>query len=250
MVAIVVDEQDTAGRGRHLAEALEAPVDALEVLQCADDCVVGNLQLLGDGDRGERVADVMRSGQAQRDLQGRPVLTADNVEARPARIELDVLCAQVGSRIQAVGDNRAANAAHDGTDAGIVTAHDGESVKRQVVQEFKEARAQLLDIAVVGRHVIGVDVGDDREHRLQVHERRIALIGLGNEIFALPEARIRVGALQPPADYEGRIESAFGEHAGNEARGGRLAMGAGYRDRVAETHQLGEHLGTRYDRHK
>ncbi len=72
----------------------------------------------------------------------------------------------------------------------IVGAQHGESVERQVVQEVDEALLQPPEIAVMRGQVIVVDVGDDRDHRLQVQERGIALVGLGHQIAAGAEARI------------------------------------------------------------
>jgi hypothetical protein len=39
---------------------------------------------------------------------------------------------------------------------------------------------------VVGLHVIGVDVGDDRQHRLQVQERGVGFVRLDDDELALP----------------------------------------------------------------
>ena len=71
----------------------------------------------------------------------------------------------------------------------VVAAHDGEAVERQVVQEVHEALLEPLEVTVVRDEVIVVDVGDDRDERLQVRERRIALVRLGDEIMAGTEAR-------------------------------------------------------------
>ena len=98
--------------------------------------------------------------------------------------------------------------------------------------------------------MVGIDIGDDREHRLQVHERRIALVSLGDQVFTLPQPRIRIGALEPAADDESRVEAALGKHTGDEARGRRLPVGAGDRDRIAEAHQFREHLRSRHHRHQ
>jgi hypothetical protein len=54
--------------------------------------------------------------------------------------------------------------------------------------------------------VVGVDVGDHRDHRLQVQEGRVGLVGLGDDELAGAEARVGAGAVQAPADDEGRIE--------------------------------------------
>ncbi len=81
-----------------------------------------------------------------------------------------------------------------------------------------------------------------------MNERRVALVGFGNEIMAGAQPPVRVGALQAPADQEGRILAGLGQDAGDQARRRRLAVRAGNRDRVPEAHQLGEHLRTSHHR--
>ena len=83
---------------------------------------------------------------------------------------------------------------------------------------------------------------------VQVQERRVGLVGLGDQEIALAEARVRVGRQQPAADDERRIEPAFGEHRRDEARRRRLAVRAGDRDALLQAHQLGQHQRARHDR--
>ncbi len=52
----------------------------------------------------------------------------------------------------------------------VVGAQHRESVERQIVQKIDEALLEPGEIAVVCRQVIVVDVGDDGDHRLQMHE--------------------------------------------------------------------------------
>ena len=44
------------------------------------------------------------------------------------------------------------------------------SCQWQVVQEFDEGVAQPPEVATVGGQMIGIDVGDDRDHGLQIQE--------------------------------------------------------------------------------
>ena len=60
MMAVVVDERDAACSGRHRALHLEAPVDARELGQRFQERRIGDLELGGHGDSGERVQDVVR----------------------------------------------------------------------------------------------------------------------------------------------------------------------------------------------
>ena len=116
------------------------------------------------------------------------------------------------------------------------------------MQKLDEAATQLVEIAGVGRHVIGVDVGHYRQHRLQVHERRVAFVSLGHQVLALAEPGIGVGALQAAANDESRVQAAFAKHARDQAGGGCLAVRASHGDRIAKAHQLRQHLRARHDR--
>ncbi len=156
--------------------------------------------------------------------------------------------AHVGRFAEAVGHGRTGDLRENLADHRIVAANHGESVERQVVEEFDEGLLQLVEVAFVGRHVVGVDIGDHRDHRLQVQEAGIALVGLGDQVAAAAELRVGAGGVQPATDDEGRIETGGGEHRGQQAGGGGLTVGAGDGDAVAIAHQLGEHLRTRHHR--
>ncbi len=156
--------------------------------------------------------------------------------------------AQVSVLAEAVAHGRAADLRQDLAHHLVVAAQHGEPVERQVVQELDEALLQLLEVAAVRAEVVVVDVGDDRDHRLQVQERRVALVGLGDQVAARAELGVAASALQQPADHECRVEAALGEHGGDEARGRRLAVGAGDGDALAEAHELAEHLGAAHHR--
>ena len=101
----------------------------------------------------------------------------------------------------------------------------------------------------VGVHVVGIDVGDRRNDRIQHQEGRIGLVRLGHQEFALPQARVGAHRRQPTADDEGRIGAAFGEDARHQRGSGGLAMRAGDRDALLEAHQFGQHLRARHQRH-
>jgi hypothetical protein len=67
-----------------------------------------------------------------------------------------------------------------------------------VAEELDEGALQLLEVLAVGLHMVGVDVGDHRDHRLQVEERRVRLVGLGHEELALAEARVGADGIERP----------------------------------------------------
>ncbi|MNJ55051.1 hypothetical protein D3C77_505230 [compost metagenome] len=114
------------------------------------------------------------------------------------------------------------------------------------MQEIDEGALQLVEVALVGAHVIGIDIGDHRHHRLQVQETGVALVGLGDQVAAAAQLGIGARRVQPAADDERGVQPGGGEHRRQQAGGGGLAMGAGHRDAMPVAHQLGEHLGTRH----
>ena len=116
------------------------------------------------------------------------------------------------------------------------------------MQKIHEALTQAIEVAFVRAEVIVVDIGDHRDQRLQVQERRIALIGLGHEISTGTESRIGPRTLQTTTDDEGRILATLGEYRRHEARGCGLAVRSGHGNGRAKSHEFTEHLGARHHR--
>jgi hypothetical protein len=96
---------------------------------------------------------------------------------------------------QAVADDRARDHRHDRAHAGVVGAQHGRAVEGHAVQEVDEGRLQPREVVAVGLHVVGVDVGDHRQHRQQVQERGVALVGLDHDVVARAQARVGAGAV-------------------------------------------------------
>ena len=85
---------------------------------------------------------------------------------------------------------------------GIVDAQHRDAVERQALHEIEKRLAQPPEVVAVGFHVVGVDVGDHREHRLQIQERRVRLVGLDHDEFAA--ARASRASRPPPAGRRSR----------------------------------------------
>ena len=131
----------------------------------------------------------------------------------------------------------------------VVDAQHRGAVERQPLGELDERLPQAGEVVPVGLHVVGVDVGDHRDHRRQIEERAVRFVGLDDDVVAGAEPGVRAGADQPPADHEGGVEPACGQHRGDQAGRRRLAVRAGDRDALLELHQLGQHHRARHDRH-
>ena len=194
MVAVIVDQRERAAAALTrdhglLAVALEPAIDAVEFGEALDHRRVGQLELGGDRDRGQRVQHVVVAGQVQRDAQVGHLhaVAALHRELHGAGVGGDIDRAHHRVGAEAVGHDRARDHLHDPTHAGIVAAQDGRAVERHAVNEFDEGRLQLREVVAVGVHVVGVDVRDDRHHRQQVEERRVGFVGLDDDVVARAE---------------------------------------------------------------
>jgi hypothetical protein len=58
------------------------------------------------------------------------------------------------------------------------------------MQELRERRLHAGEIAAVVLQVVRVDVGDDRDQRIQAQEAAIAFVGLGNQPLAIAQLGI------------------------------------------------------------
>jgi len=151
--------------------------------------------------------------------------------------------AHVGVFAKAVGHGRTLDQRQDFTHHGIIQAHHGQTVERQIVQELDEGFLQLVEVTVVGRHVVFIDVGDHSDQRLQVQEAGIAFIGFGDQVTAGAKLGIGARGIQTATDHERRVQATGSEHRSDQAGGGGLTVSTGDSDAVAIAHQLGQHLG-------
>ena len=131
---------------------------------------------------------------------------------------------------------------------GVVDAQHRAAVERQVMQEADERLLQSRKVVLIGLHVIGVDVCHHGNDRLQMEKRGIGFIGLDDDELAFSETRIRCRGVEAPPDHVGRIEARFGQHAGDQAGCGGLAMCTRHGDALLQAHQFGQHQCTRHDR--
>ena len=90
--------------------------------------------------------------------------------------------------------------------------------------------------------MVGVDIGDDGDHRLQVEETGVALVCLGHQIMTRAQTGMTAAGVQPSADHIGGIQTALGQQRSHERGRRRLPMGARHGDAETETHQFRQHL--------
>ena len=183
-----------------VAVALEAPADAAKLGQRLHDGRVGRADLHADGDRGERVLHVVHAGQIEGDRQIRPFAhaarcrLAHDAKAHAPAVVANIDGADLRRVAQAVGDDRLRDDRQDRAHVRIVHAQHRHAVEGQALEEIDERLPQAREIVAVGLHVIGIDVRDHRQHRLQVQERRVGLVGFDDDELAAAELGVGAGA--------------------------------------------------------
>ena len=168
----------------------------------------------------------MAPRQIERDLERRGLVAA-RFEAHPAGVVLDCLGADRGVGRGAVHEHRLGHEWQDLADVLIVGAEHRAAIERQVLQELHERLSQAREVMLIGIHVIGIDVRDHRNHRLQVQKGGVRFVRLDDDEIAAAEPRVRTGGSQAAADHESGIKPALRKHARHEAGGGRLAVRPG-----------------------
>jgi hypothetical protein len=152
--------------------------------------------------------------------------------------------------ILAVGDDAAIlDVADQRLHLGMVGAHHPETVERHILDELAERLAHLVEGAVVVE-MLGVDVGDDGDVGRQLEEGAVALVGLDHHPLAFAHAGVGAVGVDDAAVDDGRVEPACVEQRRHHRGRRGLAVRAADGDRVAEAHQLGQHLGAAHDRQK
>ena len=163
-------------------------------------------------------------------------------------VKIDVQEAHVGLRILAVGEDPPILDAPDKLLHGrMIVAHDGEPVKRQVLDQRQKGvldRVEGLEVV----EVLGIDVGDDDDVGRKLEKRAVAFVGLDHHPVPGPEPRVGAIGVDDAAVDDRRVESGRLEQRRHERGGRRLAVSAGDRDALLESHQLGEHFGAANDR--
>ena len=161
----------------------------------------------------------------------------------PAGPGIQDLAAPVARR-QPIGGVALADERRQARRSRIVGADHDQSVERHLVGEVQERGGQRrLGAEVV--QVLAIDVGHHRDHREQVAERAVGLVGLGDQDLAATEARVGPERARLAADDRRRIQPGVREDDRNHRRGRRLAVAARHRDAVLDAHQLAQHLGAR-----
>ena len=243
VVTVVIHQHGLATAGLELAILLEAAAHTFKLGERLDDGLVTNAVFGRNRDGGGGVERIVDARQIQGDGQLAGILAAHPEAAAVAGLH-EVQHLHIGILGKAVGQGRTGDLRQHATDHGIIHAHHGQTVERQVVQEVDEGGLQLGEVAAIGVHVIRFDVGHDGDHGLQMQEGGVALVRLGDQVAAAAQAGVGAGAVEQTADDEGRVTVGFGIDARHQAGGGGLAVGAGDGNPVAEAHQLGQHLGT------
>ena len=83
---------------------------------------------------------------------------------------LVIFDAHISIIAETIGCGLTTNSRQQLADHRVVNAHNRTTIKRQVMQEINKRLLQIFEVAMVGIHMIGFDIGNNRHHRLQMQE--------------------------------------------------------------------------------
>jgi len=242
VVTVVIDQHHAAAFNWQLAINLEASTHTLKARQALNDGLIADALIRSNADGGQGIEHVVVARHVYRHIQWLAIRAQHGEEGLHALLA-NIDCAHVSVFAKAVSYGRTLDQRQDFAHDRIVQAQHSQAVERQVVQKLDEGFLQLVEVAFVRRHMVGVDIGDHCNHRLQVQEAGIAFVSFGNQVTASAQLCISTCCIQATTDHERRVQATGRKHRGQQAGGGGFAMGACYGDTVAIAHQLSQHLG-------
>ena len=116
------------------------------------------------------------------------------------------------------------------------------------MQKVDKGLFQLVEIAAIGAHVIGINIGHHGNHRLQMQEAGVTFIRFSNQIAAAAQLGITAGGINSATNHKGRVKIGCSKDSGQQAGGGGFAVSTGHGNAVPVAHQLSQHLGARNHR--
>ena len=250
MVAVIVNHQGFAAiRQRDFAIVLEAAPHAFKGQQAFLNRFHRCAHFQRHRNGGQRVEHIVAAGHIEHHFKRRLII----VFHLHGKAHLCAFCTHIGGVnigiiVQPVSGKRLADFRQHRAHMLAVYTQKRFAVKRHAVDEIDKSLVQLIHAVVVSVHMVGVDIGHHRHHRREMQKRSIRFVGLGHNIFAAPQAGVGAGGGEFAADYKSGIHAGRCQNRGGEAGGGGFAVGAGYGDAVAETHQFGQHQRARNHR--
>ncbi len=184
----------------------------------------------------------MCAGQVHDDVERGVACRSFRTELPRESANFDVCGTEVSVLRGAIRQHGPRHRVENGAYVRVVDAQHRNAVEREPMDELHERLRQLGKIAAIGSQVVAVDIGHDRHHRLQMQERCVAFVRLGNQVTARAQLRVTSGAVQQPADHEGRIEFRRLENRRDQTGGRRLAVRSRDCDAVPVTHQFAQHF--------
>ena len=188
VMAVIVDQREAAAASHSdFAVALEAPSHAFKFRQRMHNALVGHAHFHANRNRRQRVQHVMNARQIQCHRQicgGTPIGGTYGAKTHLPAAVLNVHRAYLRLRRQAVGGDRLGNQGNNRADIGVVLAQHRHAVERQAMHEIDKRLLQIVERVAVGLHVIGVDIGHHRQHRLQMQKRCVRLVGFDHDELA------------------------------------------------------------------
>ena len=225
MVCIVVNDGGTVC---HVTGQLETTRGTRELLEACRRffCVQTEEEAYAAGSQCVEHVVAARNGQID---MGEEFALVHDVKAVIAVTVGDVFRIDVCFRRCAEGNAGAVNALHSLHRVGRIVVDNNRAVFRNQLTETMERMNDVVDV-LEEVQMIGIDIQNDSNRRMEAEEGIGVLAGLCDEVIMCADAQGAADGVQIAADHDGRVRAALhADHRQHRSRC-RLAVGAGYTD--------------------
>ena len=161
-MTIVIDQGDSALAGGVIAVDLEPTAHPGKACKTPTDGNIVHALVGGHGNGRQGIEYVVAARHFQFNVQVTAATRATNHKPCPQAVGFNVLGPVVGVRIiDAIGDNGAGDPWDDFLHEAVIHTHHRNAVKWQVVEEIHKCLFQAPNIAAIGVHMVGFNVGYD-----------------------------------------------------------------------------------------
>ena len=128
-----------------------------------------NTQFQRHGNRGQCIQHIVTPRHVEADVEG-SAIGSFHPEPGAQTLLPDGNRPQIRLRGGAIGQYRASQFIEQGTHFRVVDTEHCQTVKGEMVQKLDKGLAEAIEIPPIGRHMICIDIGHYRQHRLQIEE--------------------------------------------------------------------------------
>jgi len=169
MVTIVIYQCCAAVSRAIFTKHIKAPTYPGKAVQTGDNGLIRHIFVRRHSNSGQRVQNIVPTRHIQINVQRRMSFTED-IERCGHALLGHIAGAHIGIIAKAVTDQLPVNPRQQTPYYRIINAHHCQTVERQVLQKFDKGIFQTGKITTVGMHMIGINIGHHRYHRLQVQK--------------------------------------------------------------------------------